>query len=264
LAAAYSPGAEGEVPRDDPMIPALRAVIDEAYLVFADYGIGDDLVVYQSDVCMSVETKRALLRTPLAEIPAEILAEYTNSAHGWDDRVADEIRYFLPRYLELIAQDDPPDSMGMDICLRRLADVDWRKTWPEREAGVLDRFFDELLVAGLARLDLALWPAGWRPAHDIGDVLSLAVSAGGDAGRLLSAWDGAADPDATIHMAALRWQVRTNQLGDFWSCVYLENHLQAARDIGVFLTRPEATVRIEAALLTVQDERLKEILSAGL
>jgi hypothetical protein len=99
------------------------------------------------------------LKTPLREIPTDVLAEYTNSAHGWDDGpVAREMRYFLPRYFELLARNDPPDMMGIDICLRRLGYAGWRGKWPDAEAGVVDRFFDDFLANSVLRLDLAEWP----------------------------------------------------------------------------------------------------------
>jgi hypothetical protein len=44
-----------------------------------------------------------------------------------------EMRYFLPRYLELIAIDDIPDHTLPEKCLRRLAEAEWRTNWPEAE-----------------------------------------------------------------------------------------------------------------------------------
>jgi hypothetical protein len=143
------------------MTPTLGAVINEAYRVFGDYTIGDALVVCHCNCCMTEETQRELIATPLRQISASLLAEYTNSAHGWDDaQIAREMRYFLPRYFELIALHDPPHTMGLDICLRRLGYTQWRLMWPPMETAIIERFFDALLVALLARLDLAHWPGG--------------------------------------------------------------------------------------------------------
>ena len=114
------------------MTPELQATVEEAYRLFAPYTIGSTLIVCNCNVCMSKEHERELVRTPLREIPSKLLAEYTNSAHSWDDdQVAREMRYFLPRYLELIALGDPPDNMDLDICLRRLAYAQWRSKWPQ-------------------------------------------------------------------------------------------------------------------------------------
>jgi hypothetical protein len=143
------------------MRPQLRAVIEEAYEVFGDYRVRHSLTVCHCKCCMTEENERELLKTPLREIPAALLAEYTNSAHSWDDGpVAREMRYFLPRYFELLAVDDPPDNGGVDICLRRLGYADWRAKWPERECAVIDRFFDEYMRSSLERTDMDLWWAG--------------------------------------------------------------------------------------------------------
>src|SRR5262249_38576889 len=157
---------------------------------------------------MTFGNEHRLPNTPLREVPAALLAEYTASAHSWDDGpVAREFRYFLPRYLELIAVNDPPDTLGLEICLRRLGRSTWRETWPRQEQDVIDRFFDVFIVASLQRLELAHWPAGWRLEFDLADALTMVVTAGGQLDRVLAAWDAAEDPPAAIHMAALRSDV---------------------------------------------------------
>lgn len=247
------------------MSAALDAVIADAYRVFAGYSIGSALVVCNCNCCMSKENERALTNTALAEIPASLLAEYTNSAHAWDDgQVACEMRYFLPRYLELIAANDPPDSLGLDICLRRLSYARWRETWPAAEREVLDRFFDALIAASVERLELAHWPVGWRLEFDLADILTLAITAGGDIDRVLAAWDGAADPPAAIHMAALRRWVMTASGRTYLHSAYLEAHQPAADSIGAFLMRSEVDARIEDAYLAVDDERLREVIAQAL
>ena len=93
------------------MHPELHAVVEDAYEVFGEYRVRHLLSVCHCNSCMSVEHERELLKTPLREVPAGLLAEYTGSAHSWDDGpVACEMRYFLPRYFDLIAQNDPPDN----------------------------------------------------------------------------------------------------------------------------------------------------------
>src|SRR5262249_9081342 len=149
---------------------------------------------------------------------------YTGSAHDWDDGpVAREFRYFMPRYLELIALNDPPDTMGIDICLRRLGRSTWRETWPRQEQDIVDRFFDTFVVASLKRLDLALWPVGWRLKFDLADVLTMVVTAGGRLDRVLAAWEAAEDPAAAIHMAALRADVLETGDGAYFHSAYLED-----------------------------------------
>jgi hypothetical protein len=90
------------------MRPELRAIIDDAYDVFGGYRVRHSLSVCHCNSCMTVEHEQLLLKTPLREIPSHLLAEYTGSAHSRDDGpVARERRYFLPRYFELLALNDP-------------------------------------------------------------------------------------------------------------------------------------------------------------
>lgn len=246
--------------------PELQTVIKDAYAVFAAYRLGVRLVVCNCPLCMSKASELRLASTPLRRIPAALLAEYTSSAHTWDDgQVADQLRYFLPRYLELIAGNDPPDPIGQSICLRRLGEARWRQRWPPAECGVLERFFDALVAESLSRLDLVEWPVGWRLAFDFADVLTLAVTAGADVDRILVCWDAAADPPAAIHMAALRHDDMLQEHDrTYLHSPFLEDHRDAADRIGAFLLRPEVAARIEAVFFAVDDPRLQQILSDGL
>lgn len=244
------------------MTPELAAIVEEAYRVFGRYQLADTLTVCHCNVCMTVDVERELIKTPLRQIPSLTLAEYTNSAHDWDDGpVAREMRYFLPRYFELIAAYDPPDNIGLDICLRRIGRGGWRSKWPAEEEQLIDRFLDAFLVASLARLDLALWPVGWRLDFDFADVLTMIVTADGDLDRALAAWDGAADPAAAIHMAALRSDVLTLNGRPCLDNPFLEDHRTEADKIGAFLMRDDVDQRIEAAFFMVSDPRLQQILS---
>lgn len=245
------------------MTPDLAAIIDDAYHVFADYALHDTLTVCHCNCCMTHETERLLIKMPLREIPADLLAEYTNSAHDWDDGpVAREMRYFLPRYFELIAGNDPPDNMGLGICLRRLGYAGWREKWPAKEEALIDRFFDALVVSCVQKLHLVRWPVGWRLEFDIADVLTMIITAKGDLGRALAAWDKAEDPGAAIHMAALRGRVLQEGGRTYLHSAYLKSDFDAEADaIGAFLLRPEADQRLESAFFTVTDPRLQKLVS---
>jgi hypothetical protein len=244
------------------MTPALQATLEQAYCIFAPYTIGSTLCVCNCNVCMSKDAERQLVRAPLRTIPAKLLAEYTNSAHDWDDdQVAREMRYFLPRYLELIALGDPPDRMGMDICLRRLAHARWRSQWPAAQVAVLDIFFDRLIEASSQRLHVINWSEGPELAFDMADLLTMVVTAGGDIARVLSAWDSAPDPGAAVHMARLRKRVVYKKNRNRFSSAYLDHHAAAAEEIATFLMRPSVTERIEAAFFMTDDPRLQRLLS---
>lgn len=244
------------------MTPELQAVVEDAYRVFAPYTIGSALVVCNCPMCMDKEDERALCATPLTVIPSRLLAEYTSSAHEWDDgQVAREMRHFLPRYLELIAEGDPPDNMGLDICLRRLGQARWRSLWLAAETDVLDRFLDALMRSAIERVEGYEWPVGYRLDDGLRDVLTLIVTAGGDIGRALSVWEQASDPNAAIHMAALRNWVLQESGRTYLCSAYLDEHRDAADVIGRFLVQTEVDRRIEAAFFMVDDPRIQKALS---
>jgi hypothetical protein len=90
---------------DTPHAPALQAAIDRLYRAGLPR-VPRHLVVCQCPVCMTPETRAAIVATPVRDLTEGQIAAYTNSAHGVppdpDDLVA-----LLPRYLDLLAQDAP-------------------------------------------------------------------------------------------------------------------------------------------------------------
>lgn len=243
------------------MLPELKEVVADAYREFGRYSLGPPLIACHCSVCMTPETAEALAATPLRELRSDTLAEYTNSAHGWDDGIIErQMRYLLPRYLELIASGDPPDQIGLSACLRRIADAHWRQTWPAVEVSVLDRYFDAFAADSLRNLELWEWPVGWRLGFDFSKVLTLVVTSGGDLGRVLDRWDREADPPAVLHMAALRSDVIEEHDRAYLHDAFLDRFPEEANRIGAFLLRPEVDSRIETAALAIDDERLQAIL----
>lgn len=243
------------------MTPALADAIENAYRVFAPYTIGSALIVCHCPSCMTEEMERKLVETPLRSVLSEHLAEYTNSAHPYEEQVARELRYFLPRYFELIAKNDPPDNMGLDTCLRRLADTGWRTAWSAAQVEAIDRWLDALIQDVVHRLDCYI--DSGTLAFDIKDILTMAVTAGADIERMLRAWEAAEDPAAVVHMASARMSLNRRDGRVFLESVYLEDHETAAEKIGAFLTRPETEARIESAFFNTEDKQLQRILSDG-
>jgi len=244
----------------------LQAVVEEAYAVFSQYRPIGRLTVCNCDVCMDLEMERVLERTPLREISSPLLAEYTNSAHGYDDEeIATDLRYFLPRYFELIAAGDPPDHLGLNSCLRRLGESSYRTKWPAQEADVIDRFFDAFLIACTAHLDVEESSSGWEPVFDITDALTLALTAGADVERLIRAIESAPDPGAAVHIASLRWRLRQTVTVPVFDCVYLEGeqYQEAAKRLAAWLSGTPVRERIEAAFFMVDDPRLQGFLSSS-
>ncbi len=250
------------IDRSLPLTPALHAVVEEAYALFAPYTIGSALHVCTCNVCMTHETMRELTATPLREITARLLAEYTNSAHDWNDgQVAREMRHFLPRYMDLIARNDPPDTIGMDICLRRLEPAHWRTKWPHAEADLVARFFDALVDGAMQRLDVIPWERAPEPKACMEDIMTLIVRAGGDLTRALAVWDRGPLVGAAVHMAVARQSLSYKGGCDVLHNAHLDDYGDAARQLATFLLQPSVAERIEEAFFATSDPHLQKILS---
>src|SRR5262245_1083074 len=234
--------------------PNLRTAVANSYRVFAPYRLHGRLDVCRCACCVGPEQERLLLLTPLEQIPSALLAEYTNSAHSWSQQVGEELRYFLPHYFDLLAADDVPCQLGIEICLARLANVAYRDEWPRPEAEAIDDFFAALLRARLDTLATFVEEGGLPAYHtEAGeDVLCMAAHAGGDIGRMLRAWDGVTSRDATLRLAqmiaAADWRKRRLRNSSWYDAVP-PRVTAALHEVIAWLLRPEVRARLEAACL---------------
>jgi hypothetical protein len=247
------------------MTPELTIAIENAYREFQRYRLRGVIAVCKCNVCVSDADEKALCTVPLRQISSRLLTEYTQSAHGCDDRAADELRYFLPRYFELIAQDDAPTNTGIETCLGRLHDAQYRTRWPASEVGAIDAFFAALLRAQLAEPP-EIDPTGF-PVFDpdtADDVLCMVAYAGGDVRPCLSVWDGEDSRAATLHIANIvakaDWFRRRLDNG-FWYGNYKRDTESAMRQVIAWLLREETRARLEAACLAEGDEAAAALLS---
>lgn len=241
------------------MSDGLEAAVARAYDVFARYSLSGTIAYCDCPVCMEAGTAEALSTTPLKEISSDILAEYTNSAHGYDATVEQQFKHFLPRYFDLIAQCDPPSHLGLETCLRRLDG--YRKTWPQAEVETVDEFFDAFAGTSVRRLLLVEWPVGRRLEFDMGEVLTMVVLAGGDLDRVLAVIDASDDPEAAVHMAGLREDVLERNGIPYYRNAHLEDHGDAARRIGAWLRRESVDERIMAAHEALNDPAYDDVLN---
>ena len=244
---------------------ALERSVARAYDVFAKYTLSGTIIYCDCPVCMTAENARALSSLPLKDISAPLLAEYTNSAHGYDTgQIETEFKHFLPRYLDLIAQCSPPSHLGLEICLDRLGEAGYRNAWPRQESEAVDTFFDVFLNTSLDQLTLAEWPVGLRLEFDIGEVLGMVVRAGGDLERALEAFDKGKDPQAAVHMASLRGELRYRRGCPRYDNEHLADCPDAADKIGAWLMRDSVSARILHAVEALQDPNYDDVLALGM
>lgn len=249
------------------MTPRLAAAVDASYAAFAGYRLWGNIVACHCNSCMTEETEKELVRTPLRQISTELLSEYTNSAHGYDtDVIEHEFKYFLPRYLDLIAHCKPPHYMDSNTCLHRLGDANFRAAWPRHEVEAVDECLDAFVDACLSQTGLAQWPVGWRLEFEINDVIVMIATARGDVERALATWELGADPAAALHLANFRISNLEFKDGAFRSAspFLTSDFPAAAQRLGQWGMQESWTKRIEDAYLTVDVPRQREILEAAL
>ncbi len=259
-------------PSDITMTETLRAAIAQAYEVFARYGERFTAQVCLCPCCFFEEDRERLLKLPLREIDGYLLEQYSWSAHGHDDDgpLSDDLRYLLPRYFELFAKNDPNLHDAPACNLTQLGRTAWRKIWPVAEVAAIETYFDALLQACLANSSIeGGWGgrggSGYRCALQLEEVIVMMLLAGADVERLLAIWDAAPDPAAALHLADLRFSLRTDARGTWLGNAHLDREpIDAALAVGAFLGSQRATARIETAFFKTADPGAQHLLSDAL
>lgn len=244
---------------------ALNGAIEDAYRVFARYDPPLPLRVCYCNVCVSQEDARRLVETPLRHIPVELLSEYTSSAHGYDEEMhGTTLRYYLPRYFDLIALNQAPYNDDLPQCLGRLRQANYRHAWAAEEVEVIDRYFDALLADKVRDVSVINWPVGYRLGYPMDDLLEMMVLAGGDVRRILATFEAAADPCASLHIAGLAEKLTFRDGAPEYSSVMIKRSDPACTELGAFIADWRHIARLEAAFFDLESEPvLQQILSDG-
>ena len=158
--------------------------VEAAYDVF-QYPFIPRIEVCRCAHCVSDADYEALIHTPVRQLPHRVLTEYTHSAHGVPADTT-ELKRLVPRYLELIAADAPPDDLRIGRVLARVGDMRRANasalTEAEREA--LDKWANAVIRSGLDRA------AGDARANlDPAGLLEVLIAGGWSARSLASAYD---------------------------------------------------------------------------
>ena len=80
----------------------LKETVEKAFQVFGKYKLGNTLEVCLH--CVTAEEVEPLLKTPLRQISGEMIFTYYSSAQNYSEQELYEMKYFLPRVLELMTE----------------------------------------------------------------------------------------------------------------------------------------------------------------
>ncbi|MEM6262875.1 MAG: hypothetical protein AAGI38_10235 [Bacteroidota bacterium] len=114
----------------------MEEIIKEAYSLFENYQAQSPLDIC-TDCCMDKKDEGVLASLPVKEIPKSLLMEYNDGAATAKTPI-NELKHFLPRYIELIVNFDFP-SHSTEISLKRLKPFD-REEWTSDEIEFLEKF----------------------------------------------------------------------------------------------------------------------------
>jgi len=140
----------------------------------------------------------------------------------------------------------------------------YREKWPAAEVEAVDEFFDCFAGTSVHQLLLVEWPVGLRLEFDMGEVLAMVVLSGGDLDRVLAVIDDSADPEAAVHMASLRDDIKIRDGVPHFTNAHLDTHPEATKRIGTWLMRDAVTERILAATDALNDPAYDDVIALGL
>ena len=121
--------------------------IEEAYRLFASYSITPPLTVCDCGNCITDKEQKLLITTPLRELSRELIETYISAMFDNEDKAIVELRYFLPRMLELLSVGETlyiDEGFSLSRCHFERTHI-----WKEGEIAFMERFakafFEEVL-----------------------------------------------------------------------------------------------------------------------
>ena len=177
----------------------LRQAIATLYQVFADEPVPAVPLDACTHCCMPPEQEAEMRRWPLRDITAAHFYRY-NSAASSGSQPASEVRYLLPRLLELLAQ-GAELHFALECTLRRLGDCP-ADAFSQDQRRAIDTYARAHFTDFLARhawLDAAV-PNRWS-ADNAFAVLLMWDIGGVDIRPLLADWARGGRPSACCHYA---------------------------------------------------------------
>ena len=173
----------------------LPQIVEAAYTLFAPYTIGQTLDVCKA-CCVTDAEEKELVGTPLRSVSRDLLDyAYYSSARNYSDRELGEMKHFLPRVLEMVAEFEFP-CHSTEITFTRL-DLDKAEQWPPAERTLLDAF-----ATAFFRKCLVTYPL--PNGEDLGSSLvTMFGNAHFDLPALLAQWAATETTESLLHFKDL-------------------------------------------------------------
>ncbi len=218
----------------------MKEIIDKAYDVFSKYRANLPLDVC-TDCCMTVENAGRLASLPVRQIPIELLTEYNDSAKPAKTEI-EEVKHFLPRYLDSVSQFRFP-SHSAELTFSRLTPFD-KNEWQETELELLATFATDFF-----KLTLNTYPIP-SFCDRIDTILIMFWLGHFNIEILLKTWEQTDTPESVLHFNDLYFQGFNehdrselfSSFGDKGLCRVLSNWLENEKTKEIFETRIEKII----------------------
>lgn len=189
----------------------MRDAVERLYTVFKPYGVPQHMLDVCTDCCMDERLEVEMRRLPLRQITTRHFCQYNNSAKS-EHQPAAEIKYLLPRLLELLSQGEELHH-STELYLQRIGNCE-AGDFSEKERAAIDAFalcyFGEFLSHHP-------WQDGSSFAKDdIFDILLMFDYGGIALVPLLDYWSNDESTAATLHYISAGFY-------DFWQGQSIQN-----------------------------------------
>ena len=192
----------------------LEEIIEYSYKLFEKYTIGSTLDVCKR-CCVSDADEAILINTPLREISSsDLRVGYFASARSYSYQELLEMKYFLPRILELVSNFDFP-SVSVEEVFLRLA-LNSPECWTNEELQLLSDFSVEFFKKCLSYYPYS--PDG----DDISTYLTMFAVANFKVKPLLDAWVATENIESTLQFKDFFIQEFNNQASTYFQSEEVE------------------------------------------
>lgn len=177
---------------------------------------------------MKPEDEAKLASLPVRQIPKDLLADYNDGAKP-NKTTIEEVKHFLPRYLDLIAQFQFP-THSAELSFSRLIPFD-KTEWTKQELDLLNQFTIEYF-----KHCLSIYPL---PSFNdrIDTILIMLWKAGFNVGNLLTIWESEKQKKVLCIFVTCTFTVLTNTTRQNFAVRLVTKNWQTSYELGLTLKR---------------------------
>lgn len=218
----------------------LKEIVKKSYQEFSKYPAKLPLDVC-TECCMTIEDSIKLASFSVENIQQELLSNYNDSARSENTSI-EEVKHFLPRYLELISEFNFP-SHSTELSFSRFVPFD-KNEWIKIEFEILLSFQVEYF-----RQCLKIYPLP-SFGDKIDSIIIMFWRSGVGINKLLAVWEEAENLESNLHFKDLYFEgfqlynrsKLSNSFGDSELCEKLTSWIQDNKVNNLFQDRIEKII----------------------